>query len=77
MRDGDQVSSLADYLTKIGFGKTKFHVLEALGGENENIREVVAKNYNLTDVLHPVCVAIIVDGDGSVVPLSNGIDDNI
>ena len=76
MRDGDQVVSLAAYLAKIGFGKTKLHVLEALGGENEKIREVVAENYNLRNVLHPVCVAIVVDGDGSAVPLSNGIDDN-
>jgi precorrin-6Y C5,15-methyltransferase (decarboxylating) len=76
MRDGDQVSALADYLTKIGFGKTKIHVLEALGGENEKIREVVAEKYNLRDVLHPVCAAILVDGLGSAVPLSNGIEDN-
>ena len=40
MRDGDQVKSLAHYLSKLGFGQTKIHILEALGGNNERIREM-------------------------------------
>jgi len=75
MRDGDQVKSLAHYLSKLGFGQTNIHVLEALGGNNERIREIAAKEYNLVDVEHPVCVAICVDGLGSAIPLSTGIDD--
>ncbi len=76
MRDGDQVKSLAHYLSNLGFGQTKIHVLEALGGNNERIREIVAEEYNLVDVKHPVCLAICVDGLGSAIPLSTGIDDN-
>ena len=75
MRDGDQVKSLAHYLSKLGFGQTKIHVLEALGGNNERIREIAAEEYNLVDVEHPVCVAICVDGLGSAIPFSTGIDD--
>ena len=75
MRDGDQVKSLAHYLSKLGFGQTKIHVLEALGGNNERIREIAAEEYNLVDVKHPVCVAICVDGLGAAIPLSTGIDD--
>ena len=75
MRDGDQVKSLAHYLSKLGFGQTKIRVLESLGGNNERIREIAAEEYNLVDVKHPVCVAICVDGLGSAIPLSTGIDD--
>ena len=75
MRDGDQVKSLAHYLSKLGFGQTNIHVLEALGGNNERIREIAAEEYNLVDVEHPVCVAICVDGLGSAIPFSTGIDD--
>ena len=75
MRDGDQVEALAHYLSKLGFGQTRVHVLEALGGNNERIREIAAEEYNLVDVEHPVCVAICVDGLGSAIPLSTGIDD--
>ena len=75
MRDGDQVKSLAHYLSKLGFGQTKIHVLEALGGNNERIREIAAEEYNLVDVKHPVCVAICVERLGSAIPLSTGIDD--
>ena len=75
MRDGDQVKSLAHYLSKLGFGQTKIRVFESLGGNNERIREIAAEEYNLVDVKHPVCVAICVDGLGSAIPLSTGIDD--
>ena len=75
MRDGDQVKSLAHYLSKLGFGQTKIRVFESLGGNNERIREIAAEEYNLVDVKHPVCVAIYVDGLGSAIPLSTGIDD--
>ena len=75
MRDGDQVKSLAHYLSKLGFGQTKIRVFESLGGNNERIREIAAEEYNLVDVKHPVSVAICVDGRGSAIPLSTGIDD--
>ena len=58
MRDGDQVIALAHYLSNLGFGQTRIHVLEALGGNNERIREIAAEEYNLSDVQHPVCVAL-------------------
>ncbi len=75
LRDGDAVQELAAYLTQTGFGASTLHVMEALGGPRERIRQVRADNYALCDVAHPVAVAIAVTGDGEVVPHASGIGD--
>jgi precorrin-6B C5,15-methyltransferase / cobalt-precorrin-6B C5,C15-methyltransferase len=72
VRDGDAVSELARWLTDQGFGDSRLHVLEALGGPRERQRETVAMDMALTDIAHPVCVAIDMRGDGAVVPLASG-----
>ncbi len=58
LRDGEAVSQLAKWLSKQGFGQSRLHVLEALGGPRETIRECAAEGYDIAEVQHPVAVAI-------------------
>ncbi|MFT3757893.1 precorrin-6y C5,15-methyltransferase (decarboxylating) subunit CbiE [Thauera sp.] len=58
VRDGAAVGELAAWLVAQGFGDSVLHVLEALGGACERGRRVVAAEYALDDVQHPVAVGI-------------------
>lgn len=77
VRDGDAVSELARWITNQGFADSRLHVLEALGGPRERLRETVARDMMLTDIAHPVCVAIDMRGDGAVLPLASGRPDDL
>ena len=72
MRDGAAVAELAAYLTGEGFGASALTVLEALGGPRERLRRVTAETYALSDVQHPVAVAIEVAGNGAVMGAASG-----
>lgn len=76
LRDGAAVGELADFLAQSGFGASTLHIMEALGGPRERIRQARADNYALSDVAHPVAVAIAVAGDGDVLPCASGIGDH-
>lgn len=76
LRDGDAVADLAKWITEQGFGDSQLHVLEALGGPRERIRKTSAANMTLTDITHPVCVAIDVQGNGATLPLASGRPDD-
>jgi len=75
VRDGEAVGALARYLDELGFGASAYHVLEALGGPRERIRETTAAAYDYDDVAHPVAVGIAFAGDGSVLPCVSGLAD--
>ncbi len=81
LRDGDAVAQCADWLVSEGFGASDLHVLEALGGPRERIRHIMAadmlSDMALTDIQHPVVLAIEVAGDGTVIPLASGRPDDI
>lgn len=77
LRDGEAVGELAGWLASVGFGATRMHVLEALGGPRERCRDVVAEAYNLADVAHPVAVALEVAGDGVVLSSASGQADDV
>ena len=62
LRDGTAVSDLAGWLSEVGFGETTLHVFEALGGPNMRYRPQTAGTYDLTDVSHPVAVALDMRG---------------
>ncbi|MFN1208613.1 hypothetical protein ACKXGD_16825, partial [Enterococcus lactis] len=70
LRDGDAVATLADYLTRQGFGPSTLHVMEALGGPRERVRSAAADGLLFADVAHPVAVGIECAGDGSTLPLT-------
>ncbi|WP_150293831.1 precorrin-6y C5,15-methyltransferase (decarboxylating) subunit CbiE [Sphingobium estronivorans] len=76
LRDGMAVSALVADLARNGFGASSIHVLEALGGPRERIRATTADNFDLTDIAHPVAVALSVAGDGRTLPRVSGIADD-
>lgn len=71
LRDGAAVSALGNWLTDQGFGDSKIHILEAMGGPRENTRSCVAKNVP-QDVQHPVSVGLEISGNGPVLPVVTG-----
>ncbi len=77
LRDGPAVGGLAAWLSEEGFGPTRMHVFEALGGPRERVRSTLAETYDLPDVAHPVTVALEVDGPGRVISSSSGQSDDV
>lgn len=77
VRDGAAVADFAAWLDGLGFGASTLHVLEALGGPNERVRALVANAFDITDIGHPVAVAIEVDGTGAPIPVSSGKPDTL
>lgn len=76
LRDGDAAVKLAQLVTHWGFGRSSFHILEALDGEQERIRVTNAGDSLPDDIQHPVAVALEVAGDGPAIPRTGGIDDD-
>lgn len=77
VRDGKAVGCLAKYLAGAGFGGSKMHVLEALGGPRERVRQSMADEMTFDDVAHPVAVGIVFEGDGTPVPRVSGLPDDL
>ncbi|WP_270729012.1 precorrin-6y C5,15-methyltransferase (decarboxylating) subunit CbiE [Shimia sp. Alg240-R146] len=75
LRDGTAVGDLANWLVDHGFGASEMHVMEAIGGPRERVRQTTAESYDLTDVAHPVCVSLVFHGSGLPLPTTSGIDD--
>ncbi len=75
LRDGAAVTAMAGYLRDTDFGATSMTVLEALGGPRERQRDAVAATFDLSDVRHPVAVALQVAGPGFALPRSAGLPD--
>ena len=59
--DSDGPAHLAQLLAEIGFGASRLTVLEALGGEHEQVRTATASGFDLTDIAPLNTVAIEVD----------------
>lgn len=76
LRDGGAVAEAATYLTHTGFGESMLHVLEALGGPRERLRQARAKSYDFEDVAHPVALGINCAGTGAALPRTSGIADH-
>ncbi|OAN60014.1 bifunctional cobalt-precorrin-7 (C(5))-methyltransferase/cobalt-precorrin-6B (C(15))-methyltransferase [Sphingomonas sp. TDK1] len=75
IRDGVAASTLASYLEGAGFGASVLHILEALGGPRERIRQCLAEAFDLEDVAHPVLIGVEVRGVGEALPRASGLDD--
>ncbi len=76
LRDGAAVNELAGWLAHVGFGASRLHVMEALGGTEERVRSVRADAELPDDISHPVAVGLEVDGDGPALPLMPGRSDD-
>lgn len=77
VRDGSAVGELASYLVAQEFGATKMTIMESLAGPRERIRDVAADAFNLSDVAHPVAVALIIAGPGATISAASGKPDDI
>jgi len=75
LRDGSAVGELATWLKAQGFGASTIHVLEALGGPRERVRQGTADMLDLADIAHPVAVGLFVAGEGRTLPRCSGIPD--
>ncbi|KRS11841.1 precorrin-6Y methyltransferase [Roseovarius atlanticus] len=76
LRDGDAVTELAAYLQDTGFGASALTVMESLGGPRERITQCTADTLS-GNFAHPVCAAIEVAGNGSVLPRTSGLPDTL
>ena len=76
LRDGAAVAGLAAYLAGEGFGESVLWVMEALGGKRERVRRATAGACDLSDVQHPVAVAVEVAGAGAVLGAASGRADD-
>jgi len=76
LRDGEAVAGLARWLVAEGFGATRLHVMECLGGPAERIRETTADATAFPDIGALVAVALEVAGQGRVLPCAGGIADD-
>lgn len=75
LRDGAAVADIAERMTRYGFGATTLHILEALGGERERVRIVLANDPLPVDIQHPVAVGLDVAGEGTAIPRTPGLPD--
>ncbi len=76
LRDGAAVGDLAAYITDAGFGASSLHVMEALGGPRERIRQAQADGFALADIRHPVAVGVETAGEGRVMSRASGLADD-
>ncbi|MFM9271241.1 precorrin-6y C5,15-methyltransferase (decarboxylating) subunit CbiE [Halomonas elongata] len=76
LRDGAAVAELVGLLSRFGFGASRIHVLEALGGGDERVRALRADAALPADITHPVAVGLEVDGNGLALPLTPGRPDD-
>ncbi|MGY6548244.1 MAG: precorrin-6y C5,15-methyltransferase (decarboxylating) subunit CbiE [Roseinatronobacter sp.] len=77
LRDGAAVAALADWLCARGFGETRMHVCENLGGPQARQRSTRAKDLALDDVRHPVAVGLDIAGPGAVLTCATGRADDV
>ena len=76
--DGTTPGRLAALLAARGFGGSRLHVMEALGGPRERVRTMFARDFDRVDVADLNLVGIEVHaGEGArVVPLTCGLPDD-
>lgn len=70
-------AAVAQLLTKSGFGTSRITVLEALGGREERIRQALAQDFALMDILplNVVALDVVADVGARILPLAPGRDD--
>ncbi len=68
---------VAAYLTARGFGDSQIHLLEALGGPDERLRQTRAKNFWIAEVnrLNLMGIELSAAPDALVLPAATGLDD--
>lgn len=75
--DAEGPAAIAEMITRLGFGPSRFTVLEALGGPRERIAETTAAAFQPREINPLNLVAIEVDAtpDACTLPLAPGLPD--
>lgn len=77
--DADGPRALAELVTAAGFGGSRLHVLEALGGARERVRDLAAEAFDLADINPLNVVGLEVEaGEGArLIALTPGLPDEL
>jgi precorrin-6Y C5,15-methyltransferase (decarboxylating) len=75
--DGEGPVAVARLLARNGFGASKLHVLEALGGPRERVRSACAADLGSeeVDALNLVGIEVVAEEGARVIPLTPGLPD--
>lgn len=75
--DASAPALIAALLKETGFGRSIFHLLEALGGPRENPRATTAKDFDFADIdpLNVVAIEVVADEAARILPFASGLDD--
>lgn len=75
--DGEGPATIAHLLAGDGFGASKLHVLEALGGPRERVRSASAADLGSeeVDALNLVGIEVLAEDGARIIPLTPGLPD--
>jgi precorrin-6Y C5,15-methyltransferase (decarboxylating) len=75
--DATTPGALAAYLAERGFGPSRLHVMEALGGPRERIRVATASGFDIADChqLNLVAIEVAATAGARIMPLTAGLPD--
>lgn len=75
--DATTPSSVAAFLRGRGFAQSVLHVLEALGGPRERVRQTTAGEFDFeVDALNMLAIEVVAGPDAQVIPLASGLPDD-
>lgn len=77
--DGAGPGEIARLLTASGFGGSILHVLEALGGPRERVRQASAAGFDIADIdpLNLVGIEVAAGEGARIIPLTPGLSDDL
>ncbi|MFD1746250.1 precorrin-6y C5,15-methyltransferase (decarboxylating) subunit CbiE [Rhizobium helianthi] len=75
--DGEAPAAIARLLVSAGFGKSRLTILEALGGEKERQRTILAEDFDLEDIdpLNILAIELVAETSARILPLGFGLPD--
>ncbi|MDM9624864.1 precorrin-6y C5,15-methyltransferase (decarboxylating) subunit CbiE [Rhizobium sp. S152] len=75
--DAQSPGEFASLLTAAGFGQSRMHLLEALGGKRERVRACLAADFNLDDIdaLNVCALEVVASSDARLIAFTPGLDD--
>ena len=77
--DATTPARVAEYLCARGFGPSRLHVMEALGGPRERIRVTTAADFDIADCdkLNLVAIEVTAGAGAKIIPLASGLADEM
>src|SRR5690606_26481098 len=77
--DGEGPREIAALMTRQGFGASRIHVMEALGGAREKVSAFQAEDIgeHAFDPLNVVAVEVAATGEARILPLGTGLADDL